>query len=81
VALAQEVRAHTGQNFGVIGLVAANNTRQVKFDEDNKGYKRTANDAPALPLRPLVTRFGVTLHVHMPAEPNGLSFNAPIRPR
>jgi hypothetical protein len=70
VALAQEVRAHNGQNFGVIGLVASNNTRQVKFENDNEGYKRTAKDAPALPLRPLVTRFGVTLHVHMPAEPN-----------
>jgi hypothetical protein len=68
VALVQDVRAHGGQAFGVKGLMAG--TRQLMFEDDNEGYKRTAKDAPALPLCPLVTRFGVTLHIHMPAQPN-----------
>jgi hypothetical protein len=50
--------------------------RQVQFEDDNEGYKMTAKDAPALPLRPLMTRFGVTLHVHMAAEPNRFAVTA-----
>jgi hypothetical protein len=68
VSLARDLQAHGGRGFGVIGLVPG--ARQLQFEGDNEGYKRTARDAPALPLRPLTTRFGITFHVHMPAEPN-----------
>lgn len=65
VALVRDLRAHAGREFGVAGVRA----RQLQFEGDNEGYKKTGADAPALPLRPLTTRFGVTFHVHMPAEP------------
>lgn len=71
VSLVRELRAHGGQNFGITGR--APNGRQLQFEGDSEGYKKTAKDAPALPLRPLTTHFGVTLHVHMPAEPNRFS--------
>ena len=51
-------------------LPTAPRARHLQFEGDNEGYKKTGADAPALPLRPLATRFGVTLHVHMPSEPN-----------
>jgi hypothetical protein len=68
VALAKELQAHSGVAFGV--LRASAGSRTLRFEGDNEGYKKTAKDAPALPLGPLTTRFGVTLHVHLPAEPN-----------
>jgi hypothetical protein len=68
VSLVRDLRTQGSQIFGVIGR--APNARHLQFEGDNEGYKRTAKDAPALPLRPLTTRFGVTLHVHMPAEPS-----------
>src|SRR5207244_1542956 len=67
VALARDLRAHAGREFGI---ATAPRARHVQFEGDNEGYKKTGADAPALPLRPLATRFGVTLHVHMPSEPN-----------
>jgi hypothetical protein len=67
VSLARDLRAHGGQAFGITGR--ASTGRQIQFEGESDGYKKTAKDAPALPLRPLTTRFGVTLHVHMPAEP------------
>jgi hypothetical protein len=68
VALARDLQAHGGQAFGVTGVTGR--TRHLQFEGDNEGYKKTAKDAPALPVRPLTTRFGVTLHLHLPAEPN-----------
>jgi hypothetical protein len=68
VFLSQELQKHGGQAFGVTGRAAR--TGQLQFEEDNEGYKKTARDAPALPVRPITTRFGITLHVHLPAEPN-----------
>jgi hypothetical protein len=69
VSLVRDLQAHGGQVFGVTGLTAGG-IRQLQFEGDNEGYKTTANDAPALPLRPLTTRFGVTIHVHMAADPS-----------
>jgi hypothetical protein len=69
VALVQDLKAHGGQVFGITGLAAVG-TRHIQFEGDNEGYRKSAKDTPALPLRPLITRFGVTLHVHMPSEPN-----------
>jgi hypothetical protein len=65
VSLVRALREHS-DNFGVTGR--APNRQQLQFEGESDGYKKTAQDAPNLPLRPLVTRFGVTLHVHMPAE-------------
>ncbi|HKM54451.1 MAG TPA: hypothetical protein VJY33_13650 [Isosphaeraceae bacterium] len=67
VSLVRDLRAHGGQAFGITGRAPTG--RQIQFEGESDGYKKTAKDAPALPLRPLTTRFGVTLHVHMPAEP------------
>jgi hypothetical protein len=67
VSLGRDLQAHGGQAFGVTGV--ASRTRQIQFKWDNEGYKNTARDAPALHVCPLTTRFGVTLHVHLPAEP------------
>ncbi|MDR3638917.1 MAG: hypothetical protein P4L84_34245 [Isosphaeraceae bacterium] len=74
VSLARDLQTHGGQVFGVSGLVPG--ARQLLFEGDNEGYKRTAKDAPSLPVRPLTTRFGVTFHVHMPAEPNRFAVTA-----
>ena len=74
VSLVRDLRAHGGQLFGVTGR--SPNARRVQFEGDNEGYKKTAKDAPELPLRPLTTRFGVTFHVHMPAEPNRFAVSA-----
>jgi phosphohistidine phosphatase SixA len=68
VSLVRDLRANRGQAFGVTGR--ATGGRQLQFEGDNEGYKKTGKDVPGLPLRPLTTRFGVTFHVHMPAEPN-----------
>jgi len=65
VSLVRDLRTHGGQTFGVTRAP----TGRLQFEGDNEGYKKTASDAPALPLRPITTRFGVTLHVHLPAEP------------
>lgn len=53
-------------HFGVTGTVPTR--QQLHFEGESDGYKKTAQDAPDLPLLPLMTRFGVTLHVHMPTE-------------
>src|SRR5262249_13099095 len=68
VSLVRDLRAHGGQGFGVTGRAPSG--RQLQFEGDNEGYKKSAQDAPALPLRPLTTRCGFPLHVHMPAEPS-----------
>lgn len=68
VALARDLHDHGGQGYGVARQAAG--ARSVRFDGDNEGYKKAGKDVPALPVRPLATRFGVTLHVHLPAEPN-----------
>jgi hypothetical protein len=69
VSLIRDLQSHGGQAFGVSSVVSGG-TRQVRFDGDNEGYKKTARDAPDLPIRPLTIPFGATLHVHLPAEPN-----------
>jgi hypothetical protein len=65
VSLVRALRDHS-DGFGVTGR--APNRQQLQFENESDGYKKTAQDAPDLPLRPLMTNFGVTLHVHMPAE-------------
>jgi hypothetical protein len=65
VSLVRALREHSGA-FGVTGR--APSRQQLQFEGESDGYKKTAQDAPDLPLRPLTTRFGVTLQVHMPAE-------------
>ncbi len=67
VALARDLQA-PGPAFGVTGLRAG--SQSLQFEGDTEGYKRSGKDAPALPLRPLTTRFGTTFYVHLPAEPN-----------
>lgn len=66
VTLCRDLRDGGGAAFGV---AAAGRGRHLRFDGDNEGFKKTAQDAPALPVRPLATRFGVTIHAHLPAEP------------
>jgi hypothetical protein len=70
VGLIKELQAHGGVVFGVTGVTSQGEHLHLQFEGDNEGYKKAATDAPALPLRPLTTRFGVTLHVHMPSEPS-----------
>ena len=72
VALARELQGHGGKGFGVTGLAPAKDLHKpsLQFEGDNEGYKKTAQNAPSLPLRPLLTRFGVAIYLHMPAEPN-----------
>jgi hypothetical protein len=65
MSLVRTLREHS-DSFGVTGR--APSRQQLQFEGEGDGYKKTAQDAPNLPLRPLATRFGVTLHVHMPAE-------------
>jgi hypothetical protein len=66
VDLVRELRTQGAHVFGVTRAARG----RVEFPGDNEGYKKTASDAPALPVRPVLTRFGVTLHVHLPAEPH-----------
>ncbi len=68
VALARDLRAHAGREFGIAAV--APRTQHLQFEGDNEGYKKSGADAPSLPLRPLTTRFGATFHVHMPTESN-----------
>jgi hypothetical protein len=65
MSLVRTLREHS-DSFGVTGR--APSRQQLQFEGESDGYKKTAQDAPNLPLRPLATRFGITLHVHMPAE-------------
>jgi hypothetical protein len=65
MSLVGTLREHSG-SFGVTGR--APSRQQLQFENESDGYAKTGRDAPNLPLRPLATRFGVTLHVHMPAE-------------
>jgi len=65
VSLVRALREHS-DHFGVTGR--APSRQQLQFEGESDGYKRTGQDAPDLPLRPLMTTIGVTLHVHMPAE-------------
>jgi hypothetical protein len=67
VSLARELQGNAGQAFGVTRTPTA---RHLQFGGDNQGYKKTGPDAPALPVCPLTTRFGVTIHVHLPAQPS-----------
>jgi hypothetical protein len=68
VSLVRDVQTQGGKGFGVAGLVAGR--PQLQFEGDREGYKKSGQDLPALPLRPLTTRFGVTFFGHLPAEPN-----------
>jgi hypothetical protein len=65
MSLVRTLREHS-DFFGVTGR--APSRQQLQFEGEGDGYKKTAQDAPNLPLRPLATRYGITLHVHMPAE-------------
>jgi hypothetical protein len=65
VSLVRALREHS-DHFGVTGR--APSRQQLQFEGENDGYKKTAQDAPKLPLRPILTRFGIALHVHMPIE-------------
>jgi hypothetical protein len=65
MSLVRTLREHS-DSFGVTGR--APSRQQLQFESESDGYKKTAQETPNLPLRPLATRFGVTLHVHMPAE-------------
>jgi len=65
MSLVRTLREHS-DSFGVTGR--APSRQQLQFEGESDGYRRTAQDTPNLPLRPLATRFGITLHVHMPAE-------------
>ncbi|WP_407158167.1 hypothetical protein [Bradyrhizobium sp. STM 3557] len=65
MSLVRTLREHSA-SFGVTGR--APNGQQLQFESESDGYKMSGRDAPNLPLRPLATRFGITLHVHMPAE-------------
>jgi len=65
MSLVRTLKEHS-DSFGVTGR--APSRQQLQFDGEGDGYKKTAQDAPNLPLRPLATRFGITLHCHMPAE-------------
>jgi hypothetical protein len=66
VAFVRDLRTHGHHVFGVARAPGG----RLEFPGDNAGYKKTGSDAPALPVRPVTTRFGVTLHVHLPAEPH-----------
>ena len=72
VSLVRDLRTHGGQTFSVTRAADG----RLQFEGDNEGYKKTARDAPALPLWPITTRFGVTLHVHLPAEPHRFAVTA-----
>lgn len=65
MSLVRTLREHSG-SFGVTGRAPSG--QQLQFDNEGDGYKKTGRDTPNLPLRPLATRFGITLHVHMPVE-------------
>jgi hypothetical protein len=65
MSLVRTLQEHSDA-FGVTGRVPSR--QQLQFESESDGYKKTGRDAPNLPLRPLATRFGITLHVHMPTE-------------
>jgi hypothetical protein len=65
MSLVGTLREHSGA-FGVTGR--APSRQQLQFENEGDGYTKSGRDAPNLPLRPLATRFGITVHVHMPAE-------------
>ena len=67
VGLVRDLQANGGRAFGVTGTARA---RQLQFDGDNEGFKKSGGNAPTMPLRALTTRYGATIHVHMPSEPN-----------
>jgi hypothetical protein len=75
VSLVRDLQTHGGQVYGISGQVMGR-TRQVQFEGDNEGYKKTGKDVPALSVHPLTTNFGVTLHVHMPSQPNRFAVRA-----
>jgi hypothetical protein len=54
------------RTFGVISNLA--DLKHMHFEGDNEGHLRTGPNVPHLPLSPITTRFGLTLHVHLPAE-------------
>jgi hypothetical protein len=65
VSFVRDLREHS-DHFGVTGR--APNRQQLQFEGESDGYRKTAQDAPDLPLRPLMTKFGTTLYVHAAAE-------------
>jgi hypothetical protein len=66
--LGKDLKGPSARAFGVTGV--APSSQHLQFDGDNEGYKKTGSDLPTLSLRPLATRFGVTVYLHMPVEPN-----------
>jgi hypothetical protein len=53
--------------FAMTSFPAGQNVR-LSLGQESEGYRNTAQDAPALPTRPLTTRFGMELEVHAPLE-------------
>ncbi len=58
--------ARQARTFGVTG--DPKDPRRLQFTGDNFGYMKTGPNVPELPLSPITTRFGLTLHVHLPVE-------------
>src|SRR5205807_6008065 len=55
--------------FGGLGNGSSMVPTLLAYDgEMDQGFLATAQDAPELPIQPVQTRFGVTIHVHVPAE-------------
>ena len=68
VSLARDLQlVPATKTFGVTG--SADNQRTITFIGDNQGYRKTGSATPQLQLSPINTRFGLTVHVFMPAEP------------
>ena len=68
VSLTRDIQTQGSQVFGVAPV--ARGTKQLQIEADNEGYRKTAKDAPSLPLRLITTRFGASFYIHMPTEPN-----------
>jgi hypothetical protein len=67
VALLHNLSApEASRTFGVTGDLK--NVGRIHFVGDNQGYLKTGLNVPYLPLSPITTRFGLTLHVHLPAQ-------------
>jgi hypothetical protein len=68
VSLVRDLQLVPGAKaFGVSGRM--DHSKNLAFAGDNEGYKRTGDAAPRLLLTPVTTRFGLTLHVQLPAQP------------
>jgi hypothetical protein len=54
---------------GFSGQASGTQTRLTYNGQEDDGYRRGPEDAPALPTQTIATDFGMTLLVHAPAEP------------